>query len=211
VKVPLLEYLGAASQLVPLAVAALARRAVRGPRAWVLAWCGILACADGLSLALGVRHQTNLLVINLVTPVGGAIVLWALSSWQLGGVPRLTLRLAIVPFVLAWLVLTMAFDESETFSRVADPMASLVGLGAAAFTLLARSRSAVGLLHRRDWFWISAGMALYFGTASALAPLSALLVGDAPALMDRAYQVKSLLDVFAFLAIARGVTCPAGT
>jgi hypothetical protein len=164
-----------------------------------------------LGLALGEHHQSNLLLFNLVTPVGVTLVLWALSLWQAGDVPRLTFRLAIVPYLLTWTLLTVVFKEMETFSRVADPMSNLVALGAAAFTLVARAHHAVGPLHRQDWFWITAGMALYFGAASAQAPLSALLVGEAPALMNRAYEFKSVLDVFAFLAIARGVTCPAAT
>jgi len=139
------------------------------------------------------------------------MVLWLLSLWQSSEVARLTFRLAIVPFLLVWCVLTIAFERTSYFSSVASPMANLVGLGAAAFTLLAGSRRVEGLLHCRDWFWISGGMALYFGTSAALSPLSALLVEEAPQLVIRAYEVKSVLDVLAFLAIARGVTCPVET
>lgn len=209
--VPVLLHFGAASQAIPLVAAAFTRRALRGVRGWVLVWCAVLASVDALGLALGERHQSNLLLFNLVTPLGVAIVLWALSLWQRGDVARLALRLAIVPYLITWIVLTVAFREMETFSRVADPMSNLIALGAAAFTLVTQAHRAVGPLHRQDWFWITGGMALYFGTASAQAPLSALLVGDSPALMIRAYEFKSVLDIFAFLAIARGVTCPAAT
>ncbi len=210
-KVPLLVHLGAASQLAPLAAAGVARRSLRGPRAWVLLWCAILASGDGFSLLLGSRHETNLIIYNLVVPIGGAVVLWGLSLWQADEVPRLAFRIAIGPFVVAWMILTLALSDASRFSPVADPMAKLVCLAAAAFTLVARSRASDGAPHRHDWFWVSAGMALYFGTASALAPLSALLVNPAPELMNRAYELKSALDVVAFLAIARGVTCPTAT
>jgi len=209
--IPWLLYPGAIAQVVPLAAAAVTRRSVRGARAWVIAWCAVLILGDGLSLSLGLRRHANLFVANLSTPVAVALVLWALSIWQTGEVARLAFRLAIVPYLLAWTALTLAFDQIETFSRVADPMSNLVALGAAAFTLIARSRHVEGSLHRQDWFWITGGMALYFGTASALAPLSALIVGGSPALVIRAFEFKSALDVFAFLAIARGVTCPAAT
>ncbi len=209
--VPLLVDLGAASQLAPLAAAAFVRRRPAGARAWVLAWCALLAATDALSLALGARHTSNLLVINLATPVGGALVLWALSLMQRGDVARLTYRLGIVPFLAVWAVLTWAFDEAQRFSSVADPMAALVALAAAAYTLLSRSVGHDGPLTRADWFWISAGLCLYFGAASALMPLSALLVREAPDLLSRAYEVKSLLEIAAFLAIARGVTCPTAT
>jgi hypothetical protein len=167
--------------------------------------------ADATSLWLGQHNVSNLVVFNLLSPACLAIVLWALSDWQHAELPRLTLRLAIIPFLAVWGVLTFALEGTSSFSRVADPLASLVGLGAAAFTLVARSHSAGVSLARQDWFWVSAGLALYFGTASMLQPMSALLIADAPELLNRANEVKSVLDVVAFLAIARGVTCPAAT
>ena len=203
-----MAYLGAVSQAAPLVAAALARRPVWGARAWVLAWCGLLVGGDGVYLWLAWRDAHNLWLAYFLTPIGVALVLWTLSLWQTGDLSRLTMRLAIVPFLIVWSVLTLVVDDTSTFSRAASPMASLVGLAAAAFTLLARSRSASGSLLRQDWFWVSAGIALYFGTSSALGPLGALLVGEAPQLVIRAYEVKALLDVLAFLLIARGVTCP---
>jgi len=110
---------------------------------------------------------------------------------------------------VAWAVLTVAFEDTSAFSRAAEPMASLMCLGAATFTLLTRSRDAVGSLLRHDWFWVTAGMALYFGMLSTVGPLSALLLGDAPGLMFQAYEVKSVLQAAAFLAVAGGMVCPA--
>lgn len=210
-RVPLLFHLGAAAQVAPLVAAVLARRRLQGARAWTVAWCATLVVVDAAALWMGRRGEHNLLLFNLQTPVSTALVLWALSDWQHTELPPLTLRLAIIPFLAAWGVLTFALEDTSSFSRVADPLASLVGLGAAAFTLVARSHSASGPLLRQDWFWVSGGMVLYFGTATMLQPLSALLVGDAPQIVIRAYEVKSVLDFVAFLAIARGVTCPAAT
>jgi hypothetical protein len=194
-----------------LVAAVVARRPLRGARVWILAWCAILVTADATSLWLGRHNVSNLVVFNLLSPACLAIVLWALSDWQHAELPRLTLRLAIIPFLAAWGVLTFALEDTSSFSRVADPLTSLVGLGAAAFTLVAKSHRAGGSLLRQDWFWVSGGMVLYFGTAAMLQPLSALLVGNAPQLVIRAYEIKSVLDVFAFLLIARGVVCPTET
>lgn len=210
-RIPLIVHLGAAAQVAPLVAAALARRPVRGARAWMLVWCGVLVVFDGASLLMATRDVHNLWLSYVQTAVGGAIALWALSMWQRHDVARLGLRLAVVPFLVLWGVLTLVVEDTSAFSRAADPMASIVGLSAAAFTLLSRSFSGTGSLLRSDWFWVSAGMAMYFGTSSALGPLSALLVGESAHLLDLAYQIKALLDVCAFLLIARGVTCPTAT
>lgn len=209
--VPWVSYLGAISQVAPLVAAILARGRLPRARAWTVAWCTVLVVVDAAAFWMGQKGQHNLLLANLQTPLSTALVLWALSFWQPAELLRLTLRLAIVPFLIVWGLLTFVLESTSSFSSVANPVASLVGLGAAAFTLVARSHSASGSLLRQDWFWISGGMVLYFGTATMLQPLSALLIGDAPQLVARAYEVKSVLDVFAFLAIARGVTCPTAT
>lgn len=204
-------YLAAASQAAPLVAAVAWRRRPTGPRAWVLAWCVFLLAMDIVTGWLGVRGVHNLWLWYVLTPVSGALVLWALSLWQPWELARLTFRLAIVPFLLVWAVLALLVEDTSAFSSVAEPMAKLVGLCGAAFTLLARSRGAGASLLREGWFWVSAGMALYFGSSSALGPLSALLIAQRPDLVMRAYEVKAVLDIAAFVIIARGVTCPAET
>jgi hypothetical protein len=211
VRAPLLAYVAVASQAAPLFAAAAWRRHGSGARRWVLAWCALLLVVDCVSGWLGSRGVHNIFLFNLVAPASVAVVLWALSRWQTGDLSRLTMRLAIVPFLLLWTVLTLAVDDSSTFSRAANPMANIVGLGAAAFTLLARSFALQGDLPRRDWFWVTGGMALYFGASSALGPLSALLIATAPQLLGPAYELKAGLDIVAFLLIARGVVCPTET
>jgi hypothetical protein len=211
VQVPLLVHVAAAADAAPLVAAAALRRPVRGARAWLLAWCGVVATSDGLSLYLALHHTPNMWLAYVFTPLSTALVLWAISCWQARELSRLALRFAIVAVLVAWAVLTAAFENTSTFSRAAEPMANLVCLGAAAYTLVVRSHSASAPLLKQDWFWISAGLALYFATWSAVGPLSALLVASTPQLMPRVYDVQSALEIAAMLAITRGVMCPAAT
>jgi hypothetical protein len=210
VRAPLLIYLATVAEGLPF-VALAAPRRLRGARAWVLLWCAVLLGVDLLAMWLGRHRERNLWLGNVIAPAGGALALWALSCWQARELPRLTLRFAIVPFLLAWLVLLLAVDNVADFSRVAWPMANLVCLCAAAFTLLVRSHAASGSLVRQDWFWVSAGMALYFGVSVTIAPLSALLVGDDPRQLALAYEARAALEVVAFLLIAVGMVCPSET
>ncbi len=210
-RTPVLLYLAALFDAAPLVAAAAVRRPVRGARAWVLVWCALLVAEGGIEIWLSIHRIHNLWLVYFFTPVTGATLLWALSCWQASEVARLTMRLAIVPFLVVWAVLTLSFENTSSFSRAADPLASLVGLFAAACTLVGRARAATGELLRQDWFWVSAGVALYLGTFSMIGPLSALLVGSDPILMLQAYQVGAVLSIVGFLAIARGMTCPVET
>lgn len=201
-------YLAVAAETLPLVAAAVLRRGGSGARGWVLVWCGLLTAGNLTQAWLGAHHVNNLWMSYVVNPLGTALALWALSCWLTREMPRLTMRLMIVPFLLVWAVLALAFDRTSTFSRAAEPLADLVGLGAAAYTLVTRSRTSSAEPLRQDWFWVSAGMALYFGTLATRSPLSALLVASEPALMIRAYEVAGALCIVALLAITRGVTCP---
>ena len=208
-RIPLLLYLSGLSETAPLVAAALARHPARGARAWILAWSAVLFVESAIFLWLALRGIHNVWLSYLFSPVANAMVLWALSCWQVSDLARLTLRLAIIPTLAAWLVLTLAFEDTSSFSRAAEPLICLVGLLAAAATLVARSRTATGDLLQRDWFWVSAGLALYLGTFSTVGPLSAMLVGSDAVLMARAYEFQAALSVVAFLAIARGMWCAA--
>jgi len=210
-RAPLVIYAATLAEGAPILVLAAARRPVRGARMWVLLWCALLLVVDLVQWWLGAHGERNLWLVYVVTPAGGAVALWALSCWQARELARLTFRFAIVPFLLVWLVLLLAVENTSDFSRVAQPMASLVGLCAAAFTLLVRSHAPTGSLLRQEWFWISAGMALYYGVTATIAPLSALLVGNNAPQLVVAYEVRAVLEVVAFGLIAVGMVCPIET
>jgi hypothetical protein len=209
-RIPLLIYLGAAAEAAPLIAAATVRRPQRGARFWILAWSGVLVLADVLQLYLALRGVRNLWVGYMGT-VAGALVLWALSFWQMGTTERLTLRVATFLFLIVWVLLTLTLDDMSSLSRAGNPMANTVCLLAAAYTLLTRSFRSHAELLRQDWFWVSTGLALYFAIWSAIDLMRVLLFGHNPPLMVQLQEVGFILNLVAFLAIARGVTCPAET
>ncbi len=203
---PLINSIAGFSLAVPLVVA-VRRGAWRGARGWVVAWATVLAMEEALQVALAAAHVHNLWVGYVFEPVAMVLALWALALWQVRPLARLTVRLVIPPALLVFGVLTFAFDNTSTFSRAAQPMLALVGLGAAAYTLVARSAAGSGDLLRKGWFWICGGMTLYFGTFATVGPVSGLLLRD-PLLFRRAYELAMGLMLVAFLVIARGIALP---
>jgi hypothetical protein len=208
VRIPLITVLATFAQAAPPLAALAARRPLDRARAYTLAWCGVLLAVDLVGMALAWNRVNNHWLSYIVTPVSAALVLWTLSHWQTGEVARLTFRIAIVPTVVAWGVLTWLVDDVSTFSLTAVPMVKLECLAAAAFTLVAGSLHERQALLRRDWLWVSAGLALYFAASAALEPLGALLLASRSDLVKNAYECRAGLDVVAFLLIARGMTCP---
>ena len=208
---PLILYAGTLAQGAPLVAAAVAHRPVRGARAWILIWCAFLLVESGIQYWFAAHSIRNLWLYYWLAPIDGTILLWALSGWQRSDLARLTMRIAILPFVGTLVLLSILVEDTSFFSRVAEPLAGLVGLFAATFTLVACARRASGDLLRQDWFWVCAGVALYQATLSMIGPFSALLVGTDPAKVKLALQFDQALSILCFLAIARGMTCPTTT
>ncbi len=204
-------YVGVWAQAAPPVTALLARRPLKGARLWVVVWCLFLLSVDLLARWLGAHQQRNLWLLFAYTPVSGVLVLWALSCWQVREVPRLALRLAIAPFLVAWGLLVLFVDNTSDFSRAAQPMAELMCLAAATYTLLERGFRATVSPTRQDWFWVCAGLALNSAVSAAVFPLSAALVGSDPAALVVAYEVRAGFLALAFTLIAVGIACPAET
>lgn len=172
--------------------------------AWSLA--GLAFDAVGLYFAL--RRQNNHWLSYISAPTMAVTVLMALSCLQPGLLGRRLLRLIAVSFVGAVIVLVLFVESVSTFSLLRGPIESLLIVAASLGTLLVLIRQEQGSLLQRDWFWICTGLALRYGGAVALDPLARLLIGDSQQVVLSALKVKAVVDMAAYLLIARGVWCP---
>src|SRR5687768_11834700 len=201
-------FASAGSQALPAIAALRHGRNLPPARRWIVAWglAGLLI--DGAGLYLALRRQNNHWLSYVGAPVLTFTALMALSSWHQAPALRRTLRGAAYLFVLAVLVLVAFVESVSTFSLLRGPVESLLIVAASLGTLLVLVRQEQGSLLQRDWFWICTGLALRYGGAVALDPLARLLIGDSEAVVLSALKVKAVVDMAAYLLIARGVWCP---
>ena len=207
-RIPLILYLGAAGQGVPLLVAAVRRPVLSPPRRWLLAWCGLLIVSEAIALVLLLRGVNNHWVNYISTPIGWGMVLWAMSYWQAGPVGFLAFRLLVPLLAITWSAIVLALENPRTFSLLAEPFAGLLVLGGAIYTLVIKVFREPGHLLRQDWLWLLGGICLVAGTAIALPITANVLLADSPRLVVKAYEIKAWFKIVAFVAIAWGVTCP---
>src|SRR5574341_69506 len=159
---PLALHVAAASQLLPIAAGLVRRgRPLPAPARWVLAWCGLLAATDAVSLAVILMHRENLWLQWVAVPLGSGLVLWALSLWQASELLRLAYRLAIVALAGATLAGLLLLGPEPMFEQVLAPIHALVLLAASLHTLLARALRASGTIAGEPWFWMGMGLSLY--------------------------------------------------
>jgi hypothetical protein len=197
------------SQMLP--VAALATLGPPLPRAryWLGVWFLLALLSDFIQLAISsVPGASNLWFMNSAQVFEDVILLWALSFWQVTPIMRLSFRLGIPLF--AGVALTVAYVAGETTitQSVTGPFRCLVMMSAFSYTLIANLREESELALSRDWLWGSIGFTLYFGMLLIVPPVSASLYPDNIALARLVYTIKAMINVVAFLLIARGLMCP---
>jgi hypothetical protein len=197
------------SQLAPVAAGLLARDRLTTARAWVLAWCTMQAGGDFAAILLDATgHDPNWLSY-LITPLQGAVVLWALSLWQSRPLARLTLRLAIPLFVVAEAVLAGGIGIRGAGS-LASPLYLVLALGAAIYTLGTRGTREADSRFQADWFWMCTGLVVFLGAGASLSPLHPALAGGAMGGGEVVPLAKPLAHIAAALCLTVGALCPLG-
>ena len=173
-----------------------------------MGWSAFTVGLNLLALFLATRSINNHWVSYVTLPVASALALWALSTWQLSSLSALAMRLAVPLLWITWIGIVLRFENTKTFSLLAEPFAGLLVMAATIYTLIVRAFAETGNLLGQDWFWIVLGLTLVSALAVALPPTSYWLLARHPELVVKAYQVKSAIEIVALLLIARGMLCP---
>ncbi len=205
VRIPWVLYAGAAAELLPPIVAAARWKRLGVPPRWIAGWSAFLVLGEAITLALAFRGVNNHWVNYLGTPLAAALVLWALAHWHPSRSGRRAVRLLIPVLAALWIAMIILFEDTSTFSVVAEPILGLLVLVAVLSMLVARTMQETGRIRDQSWWWIGIGLMLVFGTTVAFAPAAYILVQQAPDLLIRAYQIRAGLNVAAFLLITGGV------
>lgn len=201
-------YTGFLSQAIPPLAAVRARERLGPARKGAVAWSALLLASNLASLLLALLGYNNHWLGYLFNPLLASVALWTFSLWQTHALPRIALRLLIPLYLLAILVLSLTVEDLGSFSIITSPFTALLLLGASLYTVIVRSLGAEGSLLGADWFWISGGLALSYGSDAAFEPLARLLLGSEPGLILSAYEIKSLINIVVSLALVRGILCP---
>lgn len=153
------------------------------------------------------RDINNLWVAHVGTPLQTLLLLFALAEWQTGETGRRAVRFAALGFLLLWGILLAAVEDPRAFSRFAQPLQAILLVSVAAWTMVRRTVLTFEAPLAEPWFWVCAGLLLYFGSGAVLGPVSNLLLRSDPGLVRIAYVAKAVINVAAYLLVTRGVLC----
>jgi len=200
-------YFADAAEVTPLLAAIRMRRSLTPALRVMVVLCTLGIAQELANGWLGSRHMHNVWLNNVLMPVYTGLYLWAFSLWQGGPVSRLAMRIAIPLFILVWFILTAFVDGITHFSRFAGPIQSLLMVSVAAYTLISVSARSADAVWRHDWFWISAGVLLTFGTSTVFQPIVGRLATAHPATAMSVIGTWDVIDGVASLLIMGGILC----
>lgn len=196
------------AQLLPSIVVFGAWQRTTEARRWIALWCLAFFLSDALQLTLSMAFGTNLWVFIYVEPVEDALLLWALSHWQVRPVTRIALRIAIPLVIASYVAIAIIAGEQESYKTFSGPFRSLMIMIWTAFTLVTNIAKSPERVWSNDWIWTCLGILLYFGMFVVTEPIIAAMPRDQIESMFRVYNVRATGDVVAFILIWRGMRCP---
>lgn len=174
--VPVIVYASVWAQVLP-AAALLFRRNDSRPVMVVAFTFLISAAGDYVGHVIGHRSGNSLWVSALTDLVTAPLVLFALADWQVTRTERLTVQIAVFPFVLMYCALLIWAENVGSFPKYAYPFVALVALGVSAWTLARRTlRYLETPVIRTDWFFVLGGLALLSATTAASTPIGGILL-----------------------------------
>jgi hypothetical protein len=204
---PAILVAAALSQALPPLAGLRYGRAIPPARRWIIAWAATLLAVDVIAMWTASRGLNNLWTGYVFTPVEVVLALLGLATWHTGAW-RTAIRAAVPAFLLTAAILVLTVENTDQFSTISDPLKSILILTACIVTILVRIRTAEGSLLHADWFWSSVGLALRYGCAIGIGPLSSLLVDQSPETVAAVWKIESVVDLIASFVIAGGILCP---
>jgi hypothetical protein len=110
--------------------------------------------------------------------------------------------------LLFWLPPLFGWEPLQDFSIAVDSVQAVMCVAVAAYTLVRRFLEAdrPGVAH--DWFWISAGVMLYFATYALINPLSNYLMKHSPSTAGAVFLVRAGVQFVANVLYYIGIRCP---
>ena len=184
--------------------------AVRWPRLdrggrWLVSGVAISAVFIPFSLGLLFTGRSNRLLNEFSMLAETVLIVAAFAWWQPTEHRRRVVWWIEAGFIVAWLGAQWIQGWSAEFSYISVPIAGLVKVGAAGYTLLGRVQSTEGRWTDHLWFWATSGIMVIYGTEVILDPLWVQVFGIRDDLGLAAFVVNTVGNVLGYLMIVRGL------
>lgn len=171
---------------------------------WLVAAVAVSAGFVPFSLWQVFAGRSNRLINEASILCETILLLVALAWWQPTASRRRVVWWIVAGYALAWLAAQQVQGLEAKFGYLSYPIASLVKVAAAGYTLLGLVQSTDARWTDHLWFWATSGIIVMYGTQVILTPLWAEVSGRRD-LEVAAFAVSTVGNVVGYLMIARGL------
>ena len=211
VNIPLIIWLSIWVQFLPPLAAAMRRRELDGARRAIALWfiTMLLAVAAQRFWTMYVDNTNNLFLNYYATPIGGAVVLWAIAELQTRPLARTAVRICIPLIFLVAILGYLFIEDKRNFSTFEAPVTGLVVLCSALLALLSRLHddSEPGLTS--DWLYFLTGITIFFAANTAVSILQSVYTRQQDwASLIITLKFQAGIETFATLLITGGFLWP---
>jgi hypothetical protein len=201
-------YASTVTTLLPFAVGWRRWSAMPAARRWMTGYLGLEFVVEAVSYALGKLHVHNLWLLGYSLPVETALLIRVLAEWQVDERSRRAARWLSGLCLLFMIPTVLSLEPTDNFSTYRESAQGILCLAVAAYTVVRRSLEGPDGAARQDWFWISAGIMLYFGAYGLLNPLARILLrGNSLGLLYAVFAVRGMLQTVTNLLYLIGMRC----
>jgi hypothetical protein len=109
--------------------------------------------------------------------------------------------------LLFWLPVLFGLEPLTGFTTGSESAQAILCLGIGAYTIVTRQLQDSSRAAEEPWFWIGAGVMLYFATFALLNPLAEYLIKQASQTVFAVLTVRSGMQVLANVLYFRGMQC----
>ena len=176
----------------------------RGGR-WLVGGVTVSAAFLPLMLALLLAGRSNRLVHEFEMLLETVAMVIAFGWWQPDSRRQQRAWWLLGLFLVLWVGAQAIQGLDSDFSYVSAPIAGLVKVGAAGYTLVGRVQAARGRWTDNLWFWAAVGIMVIYGTGVILDPVWFQVFRARDDLVVTAFVIYVAGNVLGYLLIARGL------
>jgi len=160
------------------------------------------------SFTIGRFGKTNIWVPHLGVPVETMIIVFAFAAWQVDQATRVFLQRVAPAMLLFWVPPLVGWVPLNANSVGTEWVQAIICVAIAAYTLVRRFFEDSGPAVEHAWFWIGAGVMLYYATFALITPLIGYFVRISTDIAIAMLTVHGGFQVFANIIFYFGMRCP---
>lgn len=167
-------------------------------------FCLLKTLTDLFGLQLALEGVSNLWLFHISTLMEYLILILVFSFWQKNAHLRKWLRLSIPLFALFWIVAKLTFEDFGGLDNYSAPLANVLLIAVAAYTLYEVNKENVLTFHRMPSFWVACGVLIYYTGNLTVFTLGNIVVARG---LIKAWYIHSAMNIIANLCYAGGFVC----